>query len=88
MNCTHSLDTSSGSSEFGYQYNCFKQDPYFGYATIGIMFLPGFLFASLLAQGFKQKGETTKLYLIVLFSPICSAMFPFILIVVKVSANN
>ena len=41
MNCTYFLDDSSWPSEFGYRYNCFKQDPYFGYGTIGIMFLPG-----------------------------------------------
>ena len=36
INCTKSLDDLSGD-----QYMCFKQDPYFGYITFGIMLLPG-----------------------------------------------
>ena len=71
MNCTHSLDNSSGYSEFGYHYKCFKQDPEFGYGTIGIMFLPGFLLAFFLAHGFKKKGNTTTAYAIILISPLC-----------------
>ena len=88
MNCTYFLDDSSWPSEFGYRYNCFKQDPYFGYGTIGIMFLPGYLFAFLLAYGFKQKGKIMKAYAMILISPICSAMFPFLLIIVKVREKN
>ena len=49
--------------------------------------ISGYLLAFLLAYGFKQKGKATAAYLMILISPICSAMYPFLLIIVKVSSN-
>ena len=85
MNCTEWKNFIIHSGLSGQDYlvfNCYRTERLLGYLTLLCMFIPGLLLSLFLSFGFK-----TRVWMIIIFTPICMVLFPFLLIFIKVHCS-
>ena len=82
MRCDYwgNLTIQSGlSGQFYYVFHCYKTERLLGYLTLLCMFIPGLLLSLFLSFGLK-----TRVWMVIIFTPIFTVLFPFLTIFIKV----
>ena len=90
LNCTfqnethHEVDVT-GITTDTLIYHCFVRDKVYGYLSLAFTILPGFLAVYFVGQKLWKSSKTSNFIIFIIMIPVQVALFPVMLIVVKVS---
>ena len=70
------------ADQYYFAFHCYRTEKLLGYLTLMCMFIPG-----LLLSLFLSFGLTTRLWMVIIFTPICTVLFPFLTISIKVHSS-
>ena len=89
LNCTSCNSTlTTYSGDVRYMYYCFSTDVLAGYLTMLCMFIPGLLMSCFISIGFWKNSSRGYALLTIILTPVQMAIFPFLLLFVKVKIFN
>ena len=82
LNCTFQNDTDSFHRPI---YHCFVLDTVYGYLSLSLTMLPGFLSVYFVVQKLWKSSKKSYVIIFIILIPVKVVLFPFTIIVVKVS---